>query len=141
MENKYGREHIARLGTVALFRPRSAVDEAGAALGVPKWLCTKVLDSLIVRSSGDSRALSTLEDTFRGTPAGQELLDKYPEILVAARMEGHPRHFSQHAAGIVVTETPVTDYVAVDSRTGATYCDKKDAEDLNLLKIDALGLT
>lgn len=141
MESKYGREHIARLGTVALFRPRSAVDEAGAALGVPKWLCTKVLDSLIVRSSGDSRALSTLEDTFRGTQSGKELLDKYPEILVAARMEGHPRHFSQHAAGIVVTETPVTDYVAVDSRTGATYCDKKDAEELNLLKIDALGLT
>ena len=141
MEKKYGKEHIARLGTVALFRPRSAIDEAGAALSVPKWMCTKVLDSLIVRSSGDSRALSTLEDTLSTTPAGKELIEKYPEILVAAKMEGHPRHFSQHAAGIVVTETPVTDYVAVDARTGATYCDKKDAEDLNLLKIDALGLT
>lgn len=141
MEEKYGRDHIARLGTVALFRPRSAVDEAGAALSVPKWLCNKVLDSLIVRSSGDSRALQTLEDTFNNTPAGRELLAKYPEILVAGRMEGHPRHYSQHAAGIVVTETPVGDYVAVDARTGSTHCDKKDAEDLNLLKIDALGLT
>ena len=141
MEQKYGRDHIARLGTVALFRPRSAIDEAGAALSVPKWLCNKVLDSLIVRSSGDSRALSTLEDTLNGTPAGKELTSKYPEILVAARMEGHPRHYSQHAAGIVVTETPVVDYVAVDARTGATHCDKKDAEELNLLKIDALGLT
>ena len=141
MESKYGRDHIARLGTVALFRPRSAVDEAGTALGVPRWLCDKVLDSLIVRSGGDSRALQTLEDTFTTTAAGRELLDKYPEILIAARMEGHPRHHSQHAAGIVVTETPVTDYVAVDARTGATHCDKKDAEDLNLLKIDALGLT
>lgn len=141
MEQKYGRDHIARLGTVALFRPRSAIDEAGAALSVPKWLCNKVLDSLIVRSSGDSRALSTLEDTLNGTPAGKELTTKFPEILVAARMEGHPRHYSQHAAGIVVTETPVTDYVAVDARTGATHCDKKDAEELNLLKIDALGLT
>ena len=141
MEEKYGRDHIARLGTVALFRPRSAIDEAGAALSVPKWLCNKVLDSLIVRSSGDSRALSTLEDTLNGTPAGKELTTKFPEILVAAKMEGHPRHYSQHAAGIVVTETPVTDYVAVDARTGATHCDKKDAEELNLLKIDALGLT
>jgi len=141
MEKKYGRDHIARLGTVALFRPRSAIDEAGTALGVPKWLCDKVLDSLIVRSGGDSRALQTLEDTFKTTPAGRELLEKNPEILIAARMEGHPRHYSQHAAGIVVTETPVTDYVAVDARTGATQCDKKDAEELNLLKIDALGLT
>jgi DNA polymerase III alpha subunit len=32
-------------------------------------------------------------------------------------------------------------YVAIDSRTNATHCDKKDAEELNLLKIDALGLT
>jgi DNA polymerase III alpha subunit len=141
MERKYGRDHIARLGTVALFRPRSAIDEAATALSIPKWLCDRVLDSLIVRSGGDSRAMQTLEDTFNTTPAGRELLEKNPEILIAARMEGHPRHYSQHAAGIVVTETPVTNYVAVDARTGATHCDKKDAEDLNLLKIDALGLT
>lgn len=141
MENKYGRERIARLGTVALFKPRSAIDEAGTALGVPRWLCDKMLDGLIVRSGGDSRALQTLEDTFNETAAGRELLNKHPEIMIAARMEGHPRHHSQHSAGIVVTETPVTDYVAVDTRTGATHCDKKDAEELNLLKIDALGLT
>lgn len=141
MEKRYGRERIARLGTVALFRPRSAIDEAGTALSVPRWMCEKVLDSLIVRSGGDSRAMQTLEDTIAATPAGRELIEKYPEIIVAARMEGHPRHYSQHAAGIVVTETAVTDFVAIDSRTGATHCDKKDAEDLNLLKIDALGLT
>jgi len=141
MENKYGKERVARLGTVALYRPRSAIDEAGTALGIPKYLCTRVLDSLIIRSSGDSRAMHTLEDTFTNTAAGKEILEKYPEILIATKMEGHPRHYSQHAAGIVVTADPVTSYVAVDARTGATQCDKKDAEELNLLKIDALGLT
>jgi len=141
MENKYGKERVARLGTVALYRPRSAIDEAGTALGIPKFLCTRVLDSLIIRSSGDSRAMHTLEDTFTSTAAGQEILEKYPEILIATKMEGHPRHYSQHAAGIVVTADPITSYVAVDARTGATQCDKKDAEELNLLKIDALGLT
>jgi len=141
MEEKYGKERVARLGTVALYRPRSAIDEAGTALGIPKYLCTRVLDSLIIRSSGDSRAMHTLEDTFTTTAAGKEILEKYPEILIATKMEGHPRHYSQHAAGIVVTADPVTDYVAVDARTGATQCDKKDAEELNLLKIDALGLT
>jgi len=141
MENKYGKDRVARLGTVALYRPRSAIDEAGTALGIPKFLCTRVLDSLIIRSSGDSRAMHTLEDTFTSTAAGKEILEKYPEILIATKMEGHPRHYSQHAAGIVVTADPVTSYVAVDARTGATQCDKKDAEELNLLKIDALGLT
>jgi len=41
----------------------------------------------------------------------------------------------------VVTDRPVAEYVAVDARTGGVHCDKKDAEELNLLKIDALGLT
>ena len=49
---------------------------------------------------------------------------------------------SQHAAGVVIAKGPILDYVAVDHRTNATMCDKKDAEEgYNLLKIDALGLT
>ncbi len=141
MANKYGGDRVARLGTVAMYKPRSAIQETGAALRVPRWKCDAVTESLIERSSGDSRALQALEDTFHGTVAGQEMLAEYPEMIIAARMEGHPRHHSQHAAGIVVTERPVIEFVAVDERTGATHCDKKDAEELNLLKIDALGLT
>ena len=141
MEQKYGRERVARLGTVALYKPRSAIAEAGAALDVPRWRTDKILDSLVERSSGDSRALQVMEDTFTGTPAGQALIEEYPELRIAQKMEGHPRHSSQHAAGIVLTQEPVTHYIAIDSRVGATQCDKKDAEELNLLKIDALGLT
>jgi DNA-directed DNA polymerase III PolC len=139
--SKYGREHCARLGTVAMYKSRSALQESGAALRVPRWKCDAVSESLIERSSGDSRALNTLEDTLTSMPAGQELIGEFPEMMVATKMEGHPRHYSQHAAGIVVADHPITDVVAVDHRTGATMCDKKDAEELNLLKIDALGLT
>lgn len=140
-EQTYGADRVARLGTVGLFKPKSALNQAGIQLKVPRWAIEKVSDSLIVRSSGDSRAMLQLEDTLRETEMGRGLLDKYPEIVIAARMEGHPNNPSQHAAGIVVTEEPVTNYVAVDSRTKSTMCDKKDAEELNLLKIDALGLT
>lgn len=141
VNQKYGADRVARLGTVAMFKPRSALAEAGAALRVPKWKCDAVAESLLERSSGDARALYTLEDTMMTMPAGQDLLREYPEMRIAARMEGHPRHYSQHAAGIVIAERPILDYIPVDHRTGATMCDKKDAEDLNLLKIDALGLT
>lgn len=142
ISEKYGSENVARLGTVAMFQPRSALAEVGMALSIPKWKCDAVAESMIERSSGDSRALNTLEDTLRTMPAGQVLLEEYPEALIVAEFEGHPRHHSQHAAGVVVSATPVTDFVAVDHRTGATMCDKKDAEDgYNLLKIDALGLT
>lgn len=141
MAQKYGAERVARLGTVALYKPRSALQEAAAALDIPPWKINPVLDSIIERSGGDSRALQATEDTLNDTDAGRRLLAEFPEILMAGRMEGHPRHHSQHAAGIILTDRPVSDFVAVDMTKGSTHCDKKDAEELNLLKIDALGLT
>lgn len=141
MEDKYGVDRVARLGTVALYKPRSALQETGAALRIPRWETDGALESLIERSGGDSRALDALEDTLKMTPKGRQFLEKYPESMVATRMEGHPRHSSQHAAGVLLTEHPVTHYLPVDARTKATMCDKKDAEALDLLKIDALGLT
>ena len=140
MAEQYGADHVARLGAVAKYQPRSSLSEAGAALSIPKFLTDKVLQSLIERSSGDSRALSKLEDTLKETPNGRELLSKHPEILIAGDMEGHPRHYSQHAAGVILTKRPVMDYVALDLAKGSVHCDKYDAEVLGLLKIDALGL-
>lgn len=140
-ENKYGGERVARLGNVVSFQPRSALNAIGAALKIPKFRMAKVMDGIIERSSGDSRAMQKIEDTFKDTEAGRGVLQEWPEILVAARMEGHPNTASQHAAGLVLTQEPVADFVAIDERTGSAMCDKKDAESLNLLKIDALGLT
>lgn len=142
ISEKYGAERVARLGTVANFHPRSAMQECGMAMGIPKWKTDAVADVLIERSSGDSRALDTLLDTLKSTDAGKRLMEEHPEMDIATRFEGHPRHYSQHAAGVVVASQPITDFVAIDRRTGATMCDKKDAEDgYGLLKIDALGLT
>ena len=142
MSKTYGPERVARLGTVAMFKARSALQEAGAALRVPRWKCDAVAEALIERSSADSRATDTLEDTLCGTLPGKEVMEEWPEMIVAAKMEGHPRHYSQHAAGVVVASEPIVKYVAVDHRTNATMCDKNDAEGrLGLLKIDVLGLT
>lgn len=141
LKNKYGASHVARLGTVAMYKPRSAINETAAALKVPKWRTDAFTAGIIERSGGDSRARQGIEDTFADTEIGRKLLEDFPEMEIATRLEGHPRHYSQHAAGVVVTQEPTAEYVASDARTGATHCDKKDAEDLNLLKIDALGLT
>lgn len=140
-EEKYGKDRVARLGTVGLFKPKSALNAVGAALQIPRWRLAKVSDNILQRSSGDSRAMQALEDTLSDTEAGRDLKREHPEILLAAGLEGHPNNASQHAAGIVLTEEPVKRYVAIDARTKSAMCDKKDAEDFNLLKIDALGLT
>jgi DNA polymerase III alpha subunit len=139
---RYGHDHVARLGTVAMYQPKSSLSEVGTALKIPKWMCDAVADSMLERSGGDARALFKIEDTLATMPAGQRLVQEYPEVAIVTKFEGHPRHNSTHAAGIVVADKPIYEYVAVDERTGSTMCDKKDAEGaFNLLKIDCLGLT
>lgn len=140
-EQKYGADHVARLGTVGLFRPASALNQVGASLQIPKWMVERTLESVTERSSGDSRAMLALEDAMTSSEAGRNLVKEYPEALLAAKMEGHPNNASQHAAGVLITQEPISRYIGIDSRVNAAQCDKKDAEELNLLKIDALGLT
>ena len=140
-EEKYGKDHVARLGTVTQFKAKSILNQIGVSLRIPTWKVDELTKTVIHRSAGDSRASSTINDTFETTEIGREIKKDYPEALIAGRMEGLPRNSGQHAAGIVITESPITEVVAIDGQTGATMCDKKDAEELNLLKIDALGLT
>lgn len=139
-EERYGKERVARLGTVGMFKAQSAFNQVGKVLKIPKWKMDKVSETIVTRSAGDARALMAVEDTLALTEAGRSLLKEHPEISVAMLLEGHPDVASQHAAGLLLTDEPITEYVAMDARKRAAWCDKKDAEDLNLLKIDALGL-
>jgi DNA polymerase III alpha subunit len=139
-ECKYG-DRVARLASVAIFQPRSTLARIGTALKIPTWQVNKVAETAVKRMMGDSRKSSTIEDTLAETDAGKEMLRDFPEAMIAARFEGHPDHSGIHAAGLVVTDKPVTTYVAVDMRSKTAMCNKYDAEHLNLLKIDVLGLT
>lgn len=141
LRTKYGNKHLAKLGTVSLYKIASVLNEAGASLKIPKKACDDVIESALKRSSGDARALESVRETFETMAAGKELLKHYPEIMIAEEMEGHPRHHGQHASAAILTKDPIEQCVPIDKRTEATHCDKKDAEILNLLKIDILGLT
>lgn len=133
MADHYKSWRVARLGTVGMFKQRSALKQVATVFGIPIGMVEKALTA-----SGD--ALS-LKETFDTTEAGQKLIAAYPEARVAERLENHPNVASQHAAGMLVTQEAISNYVAIDQKTHAAMVDKKDAEALNLLKIDALGLT
>ena len=140
-EEKYGRNRVARLGSVSMFQSRSALNVLGAALKIPQWMVSKVSASVIIRSKGDSRADLKVTDTLKETDAGKELLQAFPEARIAGFLEDHPTNAGQHAAGLVMTNDDILNYVAVDARNNSAMCDKEDAKDLNLLKVDVLGLT
>jgi DNA polymerase III alpha subunit len=140
MAKKYGEHRVARMGSVNMFKARAALNQVGISLKIPKSRINEVTNTVIKRSMGDARKDSTIEDALHQTDTGKRFLRDYPEAEIVSRMEGHPAVAAQHAAGMIITDLPVTHYVAVNRRTGATMCDKRDAEELNLLKIDALGL-
>ena len=134
----YGKDNVAKIGSVNRLKPRSVVAHVGKKLGIPQGATFPVLNVLIEYSSGDSRFGKGLEDTLETTQPGQDFKRRYPEGELMAEIEEHASHTGVHAAGIIVANVPVTEYCTV--RDGIAQIDKKDAEYLNLLKIDALGL-
>lgn len=135
LSDRYGRARVARLGTVSFLRERQLAKEISTSLKVPRFKFESVINN-IEKNEGNT----TLAMALRNTQDGVRLMREYPELAIVDRLEGHPRFHSTHAAGVVVTDLPVHTYVAVDARSNTAEVDKKDAEDLGLLKIDALGL-
>lgn len=107
-------------------------------LGIPPYETFAVKNAMFVRSSGDSRANNCLIDTLNETVPGREFLEKYPAATAAGDLEGHAAGTGVHAAGVCVCNEPVSNFCTVAG--GVMQVDKYDAEALNLLKIDALGL-
>ncbi len=139
LKDKYGHDCVAQLGTVNRFKAVSAIGDIAKAFGIPQWEVKEMKENVIEREDGDARAFKCVQDTFQ-IDVGKRLLQKYPHMVIAGEVEGHAKHTSKHAAGIVVTSNPVSYYCSVDNQTGSAQVDKIDAEELNLLKIDALGL-
>ena len=142
LQNKYGKDNVAQLGNISRLAPKAAINKVAKNLRVPLEALTESKESMIERPAGDSRANFCLFDTFKTTEAGKKLLKTYPEMIHAAEVEGHASHSSVHAAGVLVSNEPITDYCGINSRDKKRIAmiDKRDAEYLNLLKIDVLGL-
>ena len=132
LRDTYGEQNVGRIGTVARFGAKGAINDAARTGGVP----------------GDvSRALGKLaEDAdiplsilFGENDDAKKVVETHPQLEVAARLEGHVRHHGMHAAGVVVAGEPVTKYAPVD-KNGVMSVDLDAAEGQGLLKFDALGL-
>lgn len=135
---KYGTDNVARIGSLNTLKPRSVMAHVGKKMGIPAAKTFPVLNVLIEYSSGDSRYGKGLEDTLSNTAPGRKFTAEYPEASLMGELENHASHTGVHAAGIIVSNVPVVEYCTV--KDGVAQIDKHDAEDLNLLKIDALGL-
>lgn len=139
--DKYGDEHVAQIITFGTLAARAAVRDVGRVMNVPYGEVDKAA-KLIGGMPGMSieRALRDNAD-FR---ALCETNGRIAELVaMARRAEGMPRHASTHAAGVVISSAPLTDYVPLQEGTGGvplTQYSMEHLESVGLLKMDFLGL-
>ena len=144
---KYGRSNVANLANINRLKAKSAIDLFGMGLGIPKADCNTLKNSVIERSAGDARNAMCISDTFNDTDTGKDFIKAHPKMRLVQRIENHAQHAGKHAAGIIVSNFPLTNFGAVTSKAYAgvpgdtIMMDKKAAEAINLLKLDCLGLT
>lgn len=146
---KYGRDRVGNIGNFVRYRGKNAVNDVGRVYRIPKWETAKINDLVVERSGGDSRFDASLADTVDMFPVAADVFERHPQLAQAMRLEGNMRGLSVHAAGLVVGASPLTDVCAVYTKTSGKdkrkvqvlSIDKYDAEYLEILKIDALGLS
>ncbi len=139
---KYGSDHVAQIITFGSMAARAAIRDVGRALDIPYAEVDRIA-KLIPGGPHVTieEAISTepkIKDLYRTKPEIKELID------IARRLEGLSRHASTHAAGVVISPTPLTDYTPLykspSDETVTTQFDMKSIEAIGLLKFDFLGL-
>lgn len=140
LHEKYGGDNVKSLANINRLKARSAIDLFGMGLMIPKEDCESVKEAIIERSSGDIRSSMCILDTFNETESGRKFIEQYPKMALTARIENHAQHAGKHAAGVIVSNKPLTNFGGINSRDDVIMMDKKDAEAIGLLKIDCLGL-
>lgn len=143
LERKYGRECVGQVGNFIRYRGKNSLVDVARVYGVPHIAKEIVSNLLVERSGGDSRFNATIADTVDMFPNAKKVFDDWPQLWQATRLEGNYRGMSVHAAGLVVTNTPITDICAIYERDGVQVMsiDKYDVEEAGAIKLDFLGLT
>lgn len=139
VKRKYGEDHVSQIATFGTMAARGAVRDVGRVLGMPYAEVDKVAKKIpTVLNITLDKALEDREfkELYESDPEVKKLVDMAREI------EGMPRNVSMHAAGVVITDKPVSEYVplAKSDESVITQYTMVTLEELGLLKMDFLGL-
>ena len=140
MSERYGAEHVAQIVTFGTMAARSVIRDVGRALGVPlpqvDALAKLVPNELHMTIEKALQKSSDLKAVYNGDETTRKLID------IALWMEGMPKNTSTHAAGVVLTPEPTSEYVplAVNENVVVTQFPMTTVGDLGLVKMDFLGL-
>ncbi|WP_294466121.1 DNA polymerase III subunit alpha [uncultured Ruminococcus sp.] len=137
---KYGDDHVAQIISFGTMAARGAIRDVGRALAIP-YATVDVIAKLVpmelnITIEKALKISSELNKRYSEDEQTKNLLD------IAMSIEGMPRHATMHAAGVVITDKPVSDYVPLSKNDDnvVTQFTMTTLEELGLLKMDFLGL-
>ncbi len=143
VREKYGKQCVSQIITFGTLKPRAVVRDVGRVLGMSYSEVDKIAKLIPPTTESLKDAVEKdpmLKKAYEENTRIKELID------IASRLEGLPRHASTHAAGVVISDTPIIERIplyrsAKDNENELiTQFDMKDVERMGLVKFDFLGL-
>jgi len=136
---KYGRGRAALAATLITYRPKSALRDAGKALGLDALQVDRIAKSIAWWDDRKELAARLRDAGFDpANPVMRRL------AALACALLGFPRHLSQHVGGFVISRGPLARLVPIENAAmperSVIQWDKDDLENLGLLKVDVLAL-
>lgn len=147
---KYGEDKVAAIITFGTLGAKAAVRDVGRALDVPLEDVNRV--AALIPTEAKQKPLMTYVET---NPDLQRLYDSDRQVRevidMAKSLQGVSRHSSTHAAGVIVADQPLEEYIPLHRTTGTdpsggslravTQFTMETCEEIGLLKVDFLGLS
>ena len=141
---KYGKDHVVQIVTFGTMAARNAIRDVGRVLDLPYNYVDVIAKQIPMPKQG---AKVTIKEALQVNPELREIYESDEQaknlIDMSMRLEGLPRHTSMHAAGVVISQKDVSEYVPLSRASDGsivTQFTMTTLEELGLLKMDFLGL-
>lgn len=142
VKQKYGKDNVAQIGTFGTLGAKAVIRDVARALGVELSRADEVAKAvpteLHITLPDALESSADLKQAYDNDPAIREVID------VGIKLEGLAKSAGTHAAGVVIADQPLTDYVPLQRIGGKedviTQWPMADVEKAGLLKMDFLGL-
>ncbi|WP_050986147.1 DNA polymerase III subunit alpha [Schlesneria paludicola] len=141
-KQKYGSSNVSQIGTFGTLKAKAAIRDVARVLSVPPKdvdvIAKMVPETLNITLDEAIKESAELQDLYNRDPKIREVLD------LAKQIEGLARSAGTHAAGVVVSDRPISEYIPLQTISGKTdiitQWEGPTVEKAGLLKMDFLGL-
>ena len=140
----YGKDNVVRIATFGTMAAKMVIRDVGRVLDMPYAEVDEIAKMIPVGPNGKKITISQAIDMVPELKREYEERDEIRYLLdTAQKLEGLKRNASTHAAGVVIGQKPISEYVPLFLGTEnavTTQFEKDPIEELGLLKMDFLGL-